>query len=166
MGTENPRVGSSILSLGTKSKKAWPVWAGPFSSALQSRRQVLILHPRWIHGSWLGRVQLPIASVRGRWRKRPFVLPKSPAYFERGPQLSWVGRLLLYDNTLRHGNVADPGVQDEETQAIRAGVRAGSVRCCRSAAWRVRRAVRWTSQFCGPGWRSVPTGRGCRRYCR
>lgn len=41
-------------------------------------------------------------------------------YFERGLQLLRPGGLLLFDNTLWHGNVADPDVQDEETAAVRA----------------------------------------------
>ena len=42
-----------------------------------------------------------------------------PAYYELGLQLLRPGGLMVFDNMLRHGDVADDTKQDESTQAIR-----------------------------------------------
>jgi predicted O-methyltransferase YrrM len=41
-------------------------------------------------------------------------------YYELGLKLVRPGGLIMIDNVLWHGSVADPGVQDEDTNAIRA----------------------------------------------
>jgi predicted O-methyltransferase YrrM len=41
-------------------------------------------------------------------------------YFDRCPTLVRPGGLILFDNTLWDGRVADPDARDEETRAIRA----------------------------------------------
>ncbi len=45
--------------------------------------------------------------------------PNYPGYYERALALLRHGGLLAVDNTLWYGRVADPGVDDEETVAIR-----------------------------------------------
>ena len=63
---------------------------------------------------WAWQVALACTDAQGRVHHANYI-----NYFERGLKLLRDGGLLLFDNTLWSGRVADPGDQDADTRAIR-----------------------------------------------